>query len=381
MIAKRGILRLFAIAALVAGGWLAFQFTAVPTVTVTPVRRGDALLSATGNVKIIPAQDGRVVSPSQGILLKFKYKEGDPVKKGDVIAEIDPGTWPFRLKENELELARIEQRLRLGSTTDLELEKRKKAYEKNLELANAGRIPPETMEQSRRDLNQLEFAISQEKGDLKLARDKVLNALAEIKGEIDRRQIKAGYDGIIMAPTILQGDIVFSGTGLCNITSLNKAVSVEINQDDLAAVTKCQEEQKPVLVRLFTQGEKVFQGKVLKTIPFADQKTQRFTINIDLPNLPPDVLSGQTGEATFIADKHENVLLIPRKALNGSECLVLKGDRLVKRKVKVGYTTVTDAEIIEGLSEGDLIVSQDVDLYRDNEKVKVKVSEEKDSKK
>jgi membrane fusion protein (multidrug efflux system) len=379
MIAKRGILRLIALAALVAGGWFAFKLTIVPTVVVTPVRRGDALLSATGNVKVVPAMDARVVAPAQGILTKFKLKEGDPVKKGDVIAEIDQGNYPFRLKENELDLARIDQRLRLGSTTDLEFEKRKKAFETNQELANAGRIAPEIMEQSRRELAQLEFTISQEKGDLKLARDKVLNAIAEIRQEIDRRTVKAGYDGVIMAPVVLQGDQIFTGGGICNITSLSKVVTAEVNQDDLTAVDRCFETKKPVLVRLFSQGDKIFTGTVTYVNRIGDPKTQRFGVTIDLPDLPNEVRSGQTGEATFIADKHENSLLIPRKALNGGVCLVLKGDRLDQRKVKIGYTTVTDAEIIEGLHEGDLVVAQDVDLYRDNEKVKVRDAQAKDA--
>ena len=48
---------------------------------------------------------------------------------------------------------------------------------------------------------------------------------------------------------------------------------------------------------------------------------------------------------------------------------MLVGDRLEKRKVKVGYTTLTDAEILSGVKPGDLVVSRDADLRRDKEKV------------
>lgn len=372
MIAKRGILRLTGFAALVAGGWFAFQLTAVPTVTVTPVRRGDALLSATGNVKVVPAQDGRVVAPAQGILIKFKLKEGDPVKKGDVIAEIDRGNYPFLLAENQIGLDRVEQLLTQGSPDEIELDKEKKTFAKNLELAKSGGIPAEMIERDRRDIERLELKIRQERSELEYRRATLKNKVAEIQQEIDRRTIRAGYDGVIMTPTVLQGDQVFNGGGICNITSLSKVITAEVNQDDLTAVTRCFDNKKPVLVRLFTQGDQVFTGTVTYVNRVGNDKTQRFSVTIDLPNLPKEVLSGQTGEATFIADKHENALIIPRKALNGAECLVLKGDRLEQRKVKVGYTTVTDAEIVEGLNEGDLVVAQDVDLYRDNEKVKVK---------
>lgn len=377
MIAKRGILRLLAIAALAAAAWFLFQLTAIPTVVVTPVRRGDALLSATGNVKVIPALDGRVVAPAQGILVKFSLKEGDTVKKGDVIAEIDRGNWPFLLTENRIGLDRVEQLLTQGSPDDIELEKEEATYAKNLELAKSGGIPAEMIERDRRDIERLKLKIRQERSALEYQRATLKNKVAEIQQEIDRRTVRAGYDGVIMAPAVLQGDQVFNGGGLCNLTSRNKALSAEVNQDDLDAVTKCEKEKKPVLVRLFSQGDKVFTGTVANVLPIGDPKTQRFTVGITVPDLPDSVLSGQTGEATFIADKHENALLVPRKALNGvsagiGECLVLKGDRLELRKVRVGYTTVTEAEILEGLNEGDLVVAQDVDLYRDNEKVKVK---------
>ncbi len=366
MIAKRGILRLLAVAALAALAWAAFHASVIPEVPLTSARRGVAVLSASGNVTVIPALDGRVVSPAQGILIKFALKEGDIVKKGDIIAEIDPGPWPFRLKESELELSRIDQRLRQGSTTDLELEKRRKAHEKNLELAASGRVPQEAIDQSRRDLEQLEFAISQERGDLKLARDKMLNAIDEIKGELARRRIKAGYDGVIMAPAVLQGDLIMHGAGICNITSRSKAIKAEVNQDDLDAVRK----SRKVLVKLFSHGDKVFAGTLSQVLPIGNQGTQRFTVFIDIPNLPDDVLSGQTGEATFIADEHPDALLLPRSALVGTECFVLQGERLERRKLKLGFSTLTETEILAGIAEGEQVVAKDPDLRRDKERVK-----------
>ncbi len=366
MSAKRASLRLLALAALALAAWFALREAVLTDVSVAPVRRGTAALSATGNVTVIPSLDGRVVAPAQGILLKFAHKEGDIVKKGDVIAEIDPGTWPFRLKENELELSRLEQRLSLGSNTDLELGKRRQAHEKNRELAASGRLPTETLEQSRRELEQLEFAISQERGDLKLARDKVLNAIDEIRGELDRRRIKAAYDGVIMAPAVLQGDLVMHGATLCNITSHSKSIKAEVNQDDLDAVRKA----RRVLVKLFSHPGKTFPGTLSKVLPIGNQGTQRFTVFIDLPDLPADVLSGQTGEASFIADERPDVLLVPRSALLGSDCFVLKGDRLERRHLTLGLTTLSHAEVLTGLAEGEPVVTKDPDLRRDGEKVR-----------
>lgn len=360
-----GPLRIAAALMLVAAGWFVFHNTVVPTVTVVAARKGVARLSATGNVTVLPSQDGRVVSPAQGIITSFKLKEGDRVKAGDIIAEIDRGSYPFLLNDSLTDLKQLDERLAKGSPQDIELDKNKKSYEKNIELAKAGGIPAELLERERRDIEQMEFSIKQERSDLEFKRTKLQNKIAEIRQEIERRTIRAGYDGVIMTPAVLQGDTIFNGGAICNITSLGKILRAVVNQDDLEAVRR----SKRVLVRLFSQEDKVFEGKISQVLPIGDSNTQRFTVFIDMPQLPDSILSGQTGEATFIADEHADALLVPRKALLGTECFILNGDRLEKRKVKVGYTNLTDAEILSGLNPGDLVVAKDVDLRRHGEKV------------
>lgn len=366
MIAKRGLLKLLALAVLGAGVWFVIHTSVIPEVPVVPVRRGTAILSATGNVTILPSLDGRVVAPAQGILVKFNGKEGEAVKKGDIIAEIDQGNWPFLLKEARLELERVNRRLAEGFPEEIELDKMRKAYAKNEELAKSGGISADTMESARRDIERAEFSLRQARNDLEFNKTKIQNKIDEISQEIARRTVRAGYDGIIMAPAVLQGDLIMNGAGLCNITSRNKAIKAEINQDDLDAVRK----SRKVIVKLFSHGDKTFVGTLSKILPIGNDRTQRFTVFIDIPDIPDDVLSGQTGEATFIADEHPGTLLLPRSALMGSECFLLNGENLVKRRVKLGYTTLNDAEVLSGLAEGDLVVAKDPDLRRDKEKVK-----------
>lgn len=365
MIVKRTALVLgLTVTALAA--WMVVRHTVVPEVKFVAVRRGTAVLSATGNVSVMPALDARIVAPAQGILQKFTLKEGDVVKKGDIIAEIDPGQWPFMLEENRLELNRLMQRREQGSTTAIELDKLRKSYEKNLELARTGNFPQDVLERDRRDIDKLEISLRQEKGDYDYACTKLKNKIDEIQQEISKRTIRATYDGVIMAPAVLQGDLVFHGGAICNITSRNKVVKVEINQDDLEAVRGSKRAQ----VRFFTLGDRIFEGTRSEILPIGNQATQRFTVYVNLPDLPDSVLSAQTGEATFIADEHPDALLIPRKALLGGECFVLNGDRIDKRRIRTGYATLTDIEVLDGLKEGERVVAADVDLRRDGERVK-----------
>jgi len=82
------VLKIVIAGALAAGGYFAVREFAKPEVTVTPARRGAAVATVTGSVTVIPAYEARVMAPERGVLLKFGLREGDRVKKGDVIAEI-----------------------------------------------------------------------------------------------------------------------------------------------------------------------------------------------------------------------------------------------------------------------------------------------------
>jgi multidrug efflux pump subunit AcrA (membrane-fusion protein) len=93
--------------------------------------------------------------------------------------------------------------------------------------------------------------------------------------------------------------------------------------------------------------------------------------------LPDGLLSGQTGEATFIAGEHTNALLVPITAVDSvankrGSVFVFKNGILEKRPVSIGYITITTVEILDGLREGEQVVSKDVDQQRDGDRVKIK---------
>lgn len=169
-----------------------------------------------------------------------------------------------------------------------------------------------------------------------------------------------------MTPAAIQGDQIFSGNAICNLTSTGKAIKVEVNQDDLDTVTK----SKRVLIRLFAIPGKVFEGRLSQVLPVGNSSTQRFTVFVDVDKLPAEVLSGQTGEANFIADEHPDALLVPRRALVGNNlCYVVKDGVACRRDIRTGFATLTDVELLSGAAEGELVVVKDADLRRDKERV------------
>ncbi|MDR2981586.1 MAG: efflux RND transporter periplasmic adaptor subunit [Puniceicoccales bacterium] len=369
----KSFLQLAVIILIIVGGYFGIRYFSTPEVVVATVYRGNAILSATGNVTVIPKLDSRMVASRQAILLKFPYKEGDLVKKGDIVAKLDPGQLPFTLRNLENDLEKLEKQMSRGSSEQFLFDAVKDELEKIKKLYEAGNISENAVRDVETRYNGMKFKMLSEQIDYEYARKRLQNQIDEVQDQLDRLELKAPFDGVIMAPAVLEGDLVFSGNTIGKVTSVDKSIMVEINQDDLPAVRR----SKRVSVNFFSFPEKDYEGSVNYLIPVGNSSTQRFTVFLKMKEIPVQLLSGQTGEAVFVADEHPNTLLIPRSAMFGDTVFVVKDGIVEQRKIKTGLLSITTAEVLEGLKEGEFVISKDVDLQRDGERVKVKEKEKK----
>src|SRR5438046_8789476 len=108
----------------------------------------------------------------------------------------------------------------------------------------------------------------------------------------------------------------------------------------------------PAIVQVYAYRTRTFHAKVDAIQPAADVETQRYTIVLDLENPPENLMAGMTGEMNIITGAHENVLLLPTRALVVDQALIVKNGVVQSRTVKVGYRTLDVSEIISGLLEG-----------------------------
>ncbi|MDR2844871.1 MAG: efflux RND transporter periplasmic adaptor subunit [Puniceicoccales bacterium] len=368
------IFQLIVFLALVVGAYFLVRELAIPEVDTLPVRRGSITRSATGNVTVLPVIEASLTAPEKGILLRFgtddehAYVEGDVVKKGDIIAELDPGNLPFLVNQIEAELESVAEKLQRGSPAQANLEQLKKDLQDEQKLLPDGFSRQYAVRDLETRIARLEAEIKLDEINLRFHERRLGHQLDQYEDQLDRLTLRAPFDGVIMSPLHGTGDLLFAGNQITKITSTAKLIKVEVNQDDLNAVR----ESKRVIVNFFSFPEAAYEGKLNYLVPIGNSSNQRFTVFLKMNALPDGLLSGQTGEATFIADEHHNTLLIPLSALMGDSVFVAKDGRTEKRKVQLGFTSVATAEVLSGLDEGELVVTKDVDLQRDHARIKVK---------
>ena len=85
-------------------------------------------------------------------------------------------------------------------------------------------------------------------------------------------------------------------------------------------------------------------------------------------------MAGMTGEMNIITGTHDNVLLLPSRALIVDQALIVRHGMVQARTVKVGYRTLDFSEIISGLSEGDRAILSDQDKLRPGRFVRQQVA-------
>src|SRR5205085_12610386 len=95
-----------------------------------------------------------------------------------------------------------------------------------------------------------------------------------------------------------------------------------------------------------------------------DPETQRYTIVLELEKAPDNLMGGMTGEMNIITGTHEDVLLVPSRALLVDQALVVKRGIVQARTVRVGFRTLDFAEAVNGLSFNDHVIVSDQDRLR-----------------
>jgi RND family efflux transporter MFP subunit len=379
------VLKVLLVPVALTGAYFGLREWAVPEVELVPVKRGVATLSATGNVTVLSAADGKISAPEKGLLRKFgrkvgdkfeNFKEGDTVNERQIVGEIDAGPLPYSLQQYEADLARLRERKRIGSPLKYELQRREKDLENSKILYSTKDLPLKNVRDLETEVDSLKFKIQMEQTELDYSISRMEIQVAQIKDQLERYTLRAPWRGLIMAPAFMEGDLVFAGNVVAKVTSTDKLIKVEVNQDDLPAVRK----SKRVVINFFSFPGVDYEGKVSMLVEIGNSSTQRFTVFVKPVTLPKELLIGQTGEASFIADVRPNALLIPASALMGSTS---SGDGFVflfdsvtkvleKRRIKVGYSSISTVEVLEGLKDGDLVVHRDVDLQHDGTRVRPK---------
>lgn len=223
-----------------------------------------------------------------------------------------------------------------------------------------------------RSLRQLAYSTAQETYDLALAYlekaakeqektyQETLEKWEEYSSHIKGNTVCAQYNGVITSVGLEEGDAIHTNDTLITLYDLDDVtMTVPVDEADIKEIA----EGSPANLSFTAYPDTVFQGIVTEISDAVSDSDGNVTYDVTV-TLSGDVsglFQGMTGDITFITRESENVLYVSNRAIirEGVKSYVkVKNDtgKIEKREITTGFSDGVNVEILEGLSEGDIVL-------------------------
>lgn len=310
--------------------------SSLPSVEITQVKRENLnhKIIVTGTLE--PVRTVHFYNQVQGLLVELLYKEGDHVRQGNLLARLDNTIVKAEydkaeatLKQSKLDYARLEK-LATSNLTSKEL--------------------------------------------LTRARTKVLLDQAEYnlqKKRLSYTRITAPWAGIISERKAEPGDVLPLHTHFLSLIDTSAlVVKVAVSELYLSRI----KQGDNIHFMIDALGKTMWSGKVLRIHPQINPETRKGIIEVSLTPVPNGAKPGQLTRIYLFTPK-ENVLVIPISAIRydqrGAYVYRLKADQTIaRRNILTGKKYPLLMEVLEGLQEGDTVITKGLFGLRSGKKVK-----------
>jgi HlyD family secretion protein len=394
------------IVVLVIGGVLAFRINKKKhegtEVRLEQVGKRDLVSAVTASGKIQPKTSVDISADITGRIIDIAVREGDLVKRGQFLIQIDPAQYQAAVARAQGLVASTQATLLQTKATR---DQAQRAWNRAKQLTQLGEnlIAPETAEQAQTALEVAEANYQSTKAQLEQSRA----SLQEARDNLAKTRLTAPINGRVVRLAVEEGEVAVPGTFsretglLMTIADLSVILAkVQVDETDVVRLTR----NDSVDVTIDAYPDTTFSGRVTKvshsakltpgqTASASNDNAVDFDVEITLKKPPADIRPDLSCTARIVTDTRANALSIPIIALtvrdheripNESDSappvdtlrarfrkkeaegvFVVRNGIATFRPVKVGVAGDEYFEVVDGVREGETIVAGTYQAIRD----------------
>ncbi|MAL17595.1 MAG: efflux transporter periplasmic adaptor subunit [Balneola sp.] len=306
-------------------------------VEVSNVSRGNISAYYANTATLEAEQEATVVARVRGIVREIYVEEGDQVKAGQVIAKIEDDQYRIEAARAKATLDRLQN----------DFQRNKELYEKNLIAAEAYQN------------SQYEFESQ-----------KAAYELAQLN--LEHTSIKSPISGVISERYVKVGNMIGTDQQVYRVTDFSPLQAIlHIPEHEMAKIRKDQRTE----LRVDALPNQTFLGHVERISPVVDSETGTFKVTIFVDETKDMLRPGMFGRVKIVYDTRENTRMIPKSAVMSQDLAqsvyVIKDSLAFKKQIRTGYVNGMNIEVIDGLEDGEMVVTIGQGSLQDSSKVNV----------
>lgn len=323
------------------------------TVTTIPVGEREIRRNVVATGTVVPWQDLSIGTEISGLkVVDVPVDEGDRVKAGQLLAQIDKTVVSAQLRHAEAVVKEAEANLKYAITDN----------ERAKELVTRGNISPQTAEDRETKALAAEARLAMARAE----RD-------QMKARVVASSVVAPDDGYISKRSVLIGDVVAAGRELFRMVRGGRLeLNAEVPETDIALIEEGQQ------VRILRDHLGPILGTVRLVGPIVDPQTRLGTVHVALPE-DSGLKPGMFARAEIMTSRAVSTA-IPEASLvwrndKANVFVVTKKDHVELREIETGGRQDGWVEVVTGLTAGDQVVDTGAGFLHDGDRVLIRTAD------
>ena len=330
----------------------------------TPIEMGniESLVAAIGT--LTPRYSIDVGAQVSGQIINLAVEPGAIIKKGDLLVEIDASiqqaTVDAAYSELTAQRAQLSSRQATATLTEQQFKRQEALFKDNTTSEEAYNIAIANLKKANANIAELSAQIEQN--------------ISRLKGDEARlgyTRIYAPMSGTVLSVSATQGQTLnatYSTPNILNIADLSTmTVKAKVAEADIRYIKS----NMPVWFTTLGDNVRRWHGNVRQILPAPPENndlTVFYTVLFDVDNADGTLMSGMTAQVSFVSAFVENVLIAPLSGLHAVanknnvytvRVLDKNEDKPKVREITTGHLDIFNAEIVDGLKQGSLIITRE----------------------